>query len=59
MNSKVVTIKCYGKEETMDRAKAIEFYEEGCACCEGSERDRYTEILMDLYAGLDYCSDKD
>ena len=42
----------------MDRDKAIAFYREAAACSDGSEKERYMEILMDLYAGLDYCSDK-
>lgn len=53
-----VTIYCYYKETQMDRDKAIAFYREAAACSDGSEKERYMEILMDLYAGLDYCSDK-
>ena len=57
--SDIVTIKCYGKEEKMERAEAIEYYREGVENSDGSERERYMEILMDLYDGKDYCSDKD
>lgn len=54
----VVTIKCYGKEEKMERDDAIAFYSEGVECCDGSERDRYMDILMDLLSGKKYCSDE-
>lgn len=56
--SKKVTIRCYYKEEKMDRDKALEFYKKACAMCEGSERERYLEIVMDLMADKDYCDDK-
>ena len=58
MTSDIVTIKCYNKEEQMERLKAIKFYREALLGSDGSERGRYMEILIDLYNGLTYCSDK-
>lgn len=55
----MVTIKCYNKEEQMERKEAIDFYEEAVISCEGSERDRYMNVLMDLYFGKDYCTDEE
>lgn len=54
----MVTIKCYGKEEQMEREEAKAFYLEGMMCCDGSERDRYTNIYLQLLDGNDYCSDE-
>lgn len=53
-----VTIICYDKSETRNREEAIEFYTEGMMCCEGSERDRYTSIVMGLQAGLKTVDDQ-
>lgn len=55
----MVTIKCYNKETQMERKEAIRFYKEAVACCEGSERDRYMNVLMDLLDGKDYCTDEE
>lgn len=43
----------------MERKEAIDFYEEAVIGCEGSERDRYMNVLMDLYSGKDYCTDEE
>ena len=54
-----VTTVCYGKTETWDsREDAIKFFLEGMNSCEGSERDRYTNIYLKLIAGDAVCSDK-
>ena len=56
----MVTVICYGKEEKWDsRKEAINYYEEGILCCEGSERDRYTNVYLDLIAGKDVCTDEE
>lgn len=52
-----VTITCYGRTKTMYRSAAIRMYTEGALSCEGSERDRYVNILADLLAGRSECSD--
>ena len=59
MNKDIVTIVCYGKTEQMEREKAIAKYYDGMMCCDGSERNRYTNIYMDLINGLDVCKDEE
>ena len=55
----MIEIRCYNKvEKWTSRNKAIEFYTEGAMCSEGHEKMRYMNILMDLYAGKDYCDDR-
>lgn len=55
-----VKVTCYGKEEIWDsRADAIKFYHEAMAACEGSEKDRYTNIYIQLLEGKTICSDLD
>ena len=53
----IVTITCYNQTEEMVRRDAIKFYAEGMACCEGSERDRYTDIYLQLMDGNMVCHD--
>ena len=54
-----VTVICYGESKVWDsRADAIKFYLEGMTACEGAERDRYTNIYLDLLEGCDICKDK-
>lgn len=52
-----VTVTCYRKTETMTREQAIDKYYEGMMCCEGSERDRYTNIYCQLMDGYRRVSD--
>lgn len=52
-----VTIVCYGKKKTMTRQEAKAFYLACMYGSEGSERERYTNIYLDLVAGMDYCTD--
>lgn len=54
----IVEITCYGKTEMMERNEAIRFYREGADCSEGSERERYVNILFGLMDGLSEVSDK-
>lgn len=55
-----VKITCYGQTKVWDdRQEAIKEFLEGMACCEGSERDRYTNIYMQLIAGCTECEDTD
>lgn len=56
--NEMITVRCYYKEEKITRAEAIKKYTEGYECSEGSERERYMEILMDLMNEKDYCDDK-
>ena len=57
-NNDIVTIKCYGQEEKMTRKAAIAKYQEGMAVCEGSEKERYTNIYLQLIEGNMVCTDK-
>lgn len=54
----LVEITCYGKKEVRKRWNAIMFYTEAEACSEGSERERYLNILEGLHAGLKKISDE-
>lgn len=51
-NEDIVSITCYNKTEKMERSKAIEFYREAANYSEGSERERYVNILFGLMDGL-------
>lgn len=56
-NQKVIT-KCYNKEEVWNnRQTAIKFFISCIENSEGSERERYTNVLMDLLANKNYCTD--
>lgn len=53
-----VTTICYGKEEVWPtRQAAIDFFSEGADACEGSEKERYSTIVMKLLMGWDLCTD--
>lgn len=54
----LVKITCYRKTETMERSKAMKFYRECADNSEGSERDRYVNILFGLMDGLKEVSDE-
>lgn len=47
----LVVVTCYGKQKIWERKEAMEFFLEGMACCEGSERDRYVNIYYQLARG--------
>ena len=53
-----VTIVCYGRKEVMDRNDAIRLYAEGVAVCDGSEKEKYANILSDLVMGMTVCTDE-
>lgn len=53
-----VKVTCYGETKVWDvRAEAIAFYLEGMTMCEGAERDRYTNIYLQLLEGCTECED--
>ncbi len=57
--NEMITVKCSGKEEFWrSRKKAMNFYFDAMMSCEGSEKERYTNIYCDLRLGRDYCSDE-
>ena len=45
------------REEWEDRWQAVDFFKEGVMACDGSEKERYTNILLKLLAGETECSD--
>lgn len=47
----IVTITCYGRTKTYTRKEATKKFLEGMMMCEGAERDRYTNIYLDLLDG--------
>ena len=55
-----VQVICYGKTYTYNsREEAIKDYMENIAFSEGAERDRYTNILLELHSGKKVCTDGD
>ena len=57
MKNNIVTIHCYNQVEKMKRNEAIEKYMDGMLCCEGSEKERYTNIYLQLIEGKSVCYD--
>ncbi|MCQ2191424.1 MAG: hypothetical protein MJZ23_00995 [Paludibacteraceae bacterium] len=56
------TITCYGKTKTYPeskRKKMMNEYMLGMLSCDGSEKDRYTNIYLDLLSGKKNCTDED
>lgn len=61
-NTNTFTITCYGKTKRYPESKREEMMKEyrmGMIACEGSERDRYTNIYLDLARGAKSCTDSD
>lgn len=53
-----VKVVCYGQEKIWDsREEATQFYFEATASSEGSERNRYINIYLQLQAGNQVCID--
>lgn len=51
-------VLCYnGAEVWQSRELAAEFYLEAMCACEGAERERYTNVLLDIMAGKTLCHD--
>ena len=46
-----VRVTCYGETKVWERKDAMEFFLEGMAWSEGSERDRYVNIYYQLARG--------
>lgn len=56
-NSKVTTV-CYGRTQVWpSRQAAIDHFSEGADACEGSEKERYSTIVMKLLMGWNICTD--
>ena len=56
--SDIVEVITYGKREKMKRNEAIAKFREYMAGSEGSERDRYVNVYLDLTAGKKVCKDE-
>lgn len=55
-----VKVTCYGTTKIWDdRQEAIKEFREGMLVCEGSERERYTNIYLQLTSGCKECIDFD
>jgi len=54
----LVTIRCYDNEEKLTRDEALKRYYIATLSSEGSERERYTNILTQLIAGDMFCTDE-
>ena len=54
----MVKVTCYKTTQTMTRDDAIQFYLKAIRCSEGSERDRYMNIYLQLLDGEKECSDE-
>lgn len=54
---KVITLCGGHKDEWQDRELAIRQFVEWSCCSEGSERERYTSILLQLLSGKDFATD--
>lgn len=51
---------CYGTEDIWQtREQAKQFFLRAMAACEGSEKERYTNIYMKLMMGMDDCDDSE
>lgn len=51
MKNDKVFITCYGQRREYDRKDAIKEFFEGMCCCEGAEKERYTNIYIGLING--------
>lgn len=53
-----VTVTCRGqREEWKSRAEALAFYRQGVRECDGSERERYLNVVLQLESGAKDVSD--
>lgn len=56
---KAVTVICYGKTQVWDsREEAKAFYLDAIANSDGSEKERYTNIFLDLESKMEVCCDE-
>ena len=54
----LVVVTCYGKSKVWERKEAIDFFLDGMMGCEGTERERYTDIYIQLIDGAKEASDE-
>lgn len=54
-----VTTVCYGEKRIWDsREDAVKYFLDGALACEGSESERYLNIVRQLKEGLDFATDE-
>ena len=53
----IVNVTCYGRTETLTRNEALTKYVEAMLWSDGSEKERYANIVGELYAGYTDVSD--
>lgn len=56
--SPFVTIRTYGQEKQWNREEAISYFATAVLECDGSEKERYANILAQLNLGSNYCYDE-
>lgn len=56
--AQMVKVTCYGKTEELTKEEATNKYMEAYAWSDGSERERYANILFGLMTGLTEVSDE-
>lgn len=54
----MVIVECYGTKKEYKRIDAIKEFKQAMACSEGSERERYVTIFLQLLDGETECSDR-
>ena len=54
----IVKVTCYGRTETLTRNEALRKYSEAILGSDGSERDRYAQIVAELVDGWSTVSDE-
>lgn len=55
----MIKTNCYGRiDEWKDRGQAVRHFMECASASEGSERERYTTIILQLLEGAVYATDE-
>ena len=54
----LVVVTCYGTQKVWERKDAIAFFLQGMRECDGAERERYTDIYIQLIDGAKESSDE-
>ena len=52
-----VTVRTYGQEKRWNREEAINFFANAVLECDGSEKERYANILAQLCLDSEYCDE--
>lgn len=55
----MITVVCYNSVEYWkSKKRALAFYLQGMRCCEGCEKNRYSNIVLDIQDGCNICCDE-